>query len=279
MANSLSQQFVKQFEAEVHHIYQSERKLAGTIRTRTGVNSSTVQFPKLASAQAQVVVPQSQVSALNVTHSNVTATLTDYAAPEYTSMFDQAKVNFDERSELTQTLGKAIGRRADQIVLDALAASSTSLTVANSIGGSTTNINVAKVLEAARLMNGKSVPSTDRYMAISADGLSALLSEEKAASQDYTVHKAMTDGRIDSFLGFKIIMIGDMDEGGLAIDGSSDRTCFAWHKDSVGYAEGISPKTEINYVPERMSWLTNCVLSAGAIAIDATGIVSITARE
>ena len=194
-------------------------------------------------------------------------------------MFDQAKVNFDERSELTQTLGKAIGRRADQIVLDALAASSTSLTVANSIGGSTTNINVAKVLEAARLMNGKSVPSTDRYMAISADGLSALLSEEKAASQDYTVHKAMTDGRIDSFLGFKIIMIGDMDEGGLAIDGSSDRTCFAWHKDSVGYAEGISAKTEINYVPERMSWLTNCVLSAGSVAIDATGIVQLTARE
>lgn len=279
MANSLSQQFVKQFEAEVHHIYQSERKLAGTIRTRTGVNSSTVQFPKLASAQAQVVVPQSQVSALNVTHSNVTATLSDFAAPEYTSMFDQAKVNFDERSELTQTLGKAIGRRADQIVLDALAASSTSLTVANSIGGSNTNINVAKVLEAARLMNGKSVPFTDRYMAISADGLSALLSEEKAASQDYTVHKAMTDGRIDSFLGFKIIMIGDMDEGGLAIDSSSDRVCFAWHKDSVGYAEGISAKTEINYVPERMSWLTNCVLSAGSVAIDATGIVQLTARE
>jgi len=279
MASTLSQQFVKQFEAEVHHIYQGERKLAGTIRTRTGVGSSTVQFPKLASAQAQVVVPQSQVSALNVTHSNVTATLTDYAAPEYTSMFDDAKVNFDERQELVQTLGKAIGRRADQIVLDALAASSTSLTVANSIGGSNTNINVSKVLEAGRLLNGKNVPQSDRYMAISADGLSALLAEEKAASQDYVLHKAMTDGKIDNFLGFKIIMIGDMDEGGLAIDGSSDRTCFAWHKDSVGYAEGIAPKTEINYVPERMSWLTNCVLSAGAIAIDATGIVQLTARE
>lgn len=279
MAQTLSQQFVKRFEAEVHHVYQSERKLAGTIRTRTGVSSSTVQFPKLASAQAQVVVPQSQVSALNVTHSNSTATLSDFAAPEYTSMFDNAKVNFDERQELTQTLGRAIGRRADQIVLDALAASSTSLTVANSIGGSATNINVAKVLESARLLNAKGVPATDRHMAISADGLAALLAEEKAASQDYVLHKAMTDGRIDNFLGFALHMIGDMDEGGLAIDGSSDRTCFAWHKDSVGYAEGISPKTEINYVPERMSWLTNVVLSAGAVAIDATGIVQLTARE
>ena len=279
MATSLSTNFVKRFEAEVHHAYQAERKLAGTIRTRTGVVGSTVQFPKMASAQAQVVVPQSAVSALNVTHSLTTATLSDYAAPEYTSIFDQQKVNYDERQELVQTLGKAIGRRADQIVLDALAASSTSLTVANSIGGSNTNINVAKILEAGRLLNGQNVPAGDRYMAISADGLAALLTEEKAASQDYVMHKAMTDGRVDNFLGFKIIMIGDMDEGGLAIDGSSDRTCFAWHKSAIGYAEGISPKTEINYVPERISWLTNVVLSAGAIAIDANGCVTITARE
>ena len=129
------------------------------------------------------------------------------------------------------------------------------------------------------MLNAKNVPATDRYMAISADGLSALLAEDKAASQDYVLHKAMTDGKIDNFLGFSMVMIGDMDEGGLAIDGSSDRTCFAWHKDSVGYAEGISMKTEINYVPERVSYLTNVILSAGATAVDAEGIVIITARE
>ena len=279
MATSLSTNFTKLFEAEVKQAYQGERKLAGTTRTRTGVVGSTVQFPKMAKAQAQLHVPQSEVTALNVTHSNVTATLSDYAAPEYTSIFDQQKVNYDERRELVETLGKAIGRRADQIILDALANSSSSLTVANSIGGSNTNINVSKVLEAARLLNAKNVPATDRYMAISADGLSALLAEDKAASQDYVLHKAMTDGKIDNFLGFSMVMIGYMYEGGLAIDGSSDRTCFAWHKDSVGYAEGISMKTEINYVPERVSYLTNVILSAGATAVDAEGIVIITARE
>lgn len=279
MAVSLSTNFTKQFEAEVKHAYQATRKLSGTTRSRTGVVGSTVQFPKMSSGVAGLHVPQSEITALNITHSNVTATLSDFAAPEYTSIFDQQKVNYDERQELVQTLGNAIGRRCDQIVLDALANSSTSLTVANSIGGSNTNVNVAKILECARLMNDKNVPAGDRYMVISADGLSSLLNEEKAASQDYVLHKAMTDGRIDNFLGFKVIMIGAMDEGGLAIDGSSDRTCFAWHKDSVGYAEGISLKTEINYVPERASWLTNVMLSAGGIAIDTNAIVSITARE
>tara|TARA_R110002012_G_scaffold69966_2_gene180698 strand:+ start:3322 stop:4161 length:840 start_codon:yes stop_codon:yes gene_type:complete len=279
MAVSLSTNFVKLFEAEVKQAYQASRKLGGTIRTRTGVVGSTAQFPKMAAGQAQLHVPQSEVSALGITHSNVTATLSDYAAPEYTSIFDQQKVNYDERQELVETLGNAIGRRADQMVLDALSGSSSSLTVANSIGGSNTNVNVAKVLECARLLNAKNVPAQDRYMAISADGYSALMSEDKAASQDYMKHQALTDGQIPNFMGFKIIMIGDMDEGGLAIDGSSDRTCFAWHKSSVGYAEGISMKTEINYVPQRASWLTNVMLSAGAIAIDAEGIVIVTSRE
>ena len=279
MATSLSTNFVKLFEAEVHHAYQAERKLAGSTRTRTGVVGSTVQFPKMASAQAQVHVPQSEVTALNITHSNVTATLSDYAAPEYTSVFDQQKVNYDERQELVQTLGKAIGRRADQIILDALANSSSSLTVANSIGGSNTNLNFAKVREASRLLNGKNVPQADRYMAIHADGLASLLSESQATSADYVSAKNLMGGQITSWMGFNMIMFGDMDEGGLAIDGSSDRTCFAWHKDSVGYAEGISMKTEINYVPERVSWLTNVILSAGATAVDANGIVILTCRE
>ena len=279
MAVSLSTNFTKLFEAEVKQAYQAVRKLGGTTRTRTGVVGSTVQFPKMTSGVAGLHIPQSEVTALNITHSNVTATLSDYSAAEYTSIFDQQKVNYDERQELVQTLGNAIGRRTDQMVMDAISGSSSSLTVANSIGGSTTNINVAKIRESARLMNGANVPMADRHMAISADGLASLLSETQATSVDYVANKALTNGKIDSFLGFTIHMIGDMDEGGLAIDGSSDRTCYAWHKDSVGYAEGISMKTEINYVPERASWLTNVMVSAGSIAIDTNGIVLITARE
>jgi hypothetical protein len=65
----------------------------------------------------------------------------------------------------------------------------------------------------------------------------------------------------------------------LAIDGSNDRTCFAFHRDAIGYAEGIAPRTEVNYIPEKTSFLVNSLFSAGAITIDAEGIVQITARE
>jgi hypothetical protein len=48
---------------------------------------------------------------------------------------------------------------------------------------------------------------------------------------------------------------------------------LAFHKDAIGYAEGMGPKTEINYVPEKTSFLVNAMFSAGAVAIDAEGIV------
>ena len=73
--------------------------------------------------------------------------------------------------------------------------------------------------------------------------------------------------------------MGDRTEGGLPVDGSLDRTVFAFHKQAVGMAEGIAPKTEINYVPEKTSFLVASMFSAGAVAIDDDGIVKITCRE
>jgi hypothetical protein len=279
MAVSLSTNFTKLFEAEVKQAYQSVQKLAGICRTRTGVVGSTVQFPKISAGQATVHVPATNVTALGVTHSNVTATLTDFVAPEYTSIFDQQKVNYDERQELVEVVSNAIGRRADQIKIDALDSASSPQTVANSIGGANTNLNFAKIREAAKKLSAKNVPSTDRFLLIHANGLANLLSEEQATSVDFVSAKNLMSGSVDTYMGFKVIILGDMDEGGLAIDGSNDRTCYAIHKSALGYAEGIGLKTEINYVPERASWLTNCMLSAGAVAVDDNGIVKITTRE
>jgi len=86
-------------------------------------------------------------------------------------------------------------------------------------------------------------------------------------------------GELNTFLGFMFHVLGDRSEGGLVVDGSLDRSCFAFHKDAVGYGEGIAMRTEINYIAEKTSWLVNEVFSAGAVAIDDEGIVKITCRE
>ena len=279
MSVSLSNAFVTLFDAEVKQAYQGKAMLVGAVRQRKGVEGSTVKFPKVGKGVATPRISQTDVTPLNVGFSNVTCTLSDWNAAEYSDIFSQAKVNFDERSELVQVLGNAIGRRQDQLILDALAAASGTGTVSNDIGGSDTNMNVAKLREAKRLLDRANVPPEGRHIILHASGLASLLSETAVTSSDFNTVKALVAGEINTFLGFTFHILGDRSEGGLAIDGSLDRTCFAFHKDAIGYAEGIAPRTEINYIPEKTSFLVNSVFSAGAVAIDAEGIVKITARE
>jgi hypothetical protein len=279
MSISLSNAFVTLFDAEVKQAYQGKAMLVPAVRQRRGVEGSTVKFPKVGRGVATVRVPQTDVTPLNVGFSTVTLTLADFNAAEYSDIFSQAKVNFDERQELVQVVAGAMGRRQDQMILDALNGSSTSLTVANSIGGATTNMNIAKLREAKRLLDKGNVPPDGRHIIIHANGLSNLLSETSVTSSDFNSVKALVQGEINTYLGFTFHVLGDRSEGGLPIDGSLDRTCFAFHKDAVGYGEGIGMRTEINYIAEKTSWLVNEVFSAGAVAIDDEGIVKITCRE
>jgi hypothetical protein len=279
MSVSLSNAFVTLFDAEVKQAYQGKAQLVGAVRARRGVEGSTVKFPKVGRGVATPRIAQTDVTPLNVGFSQVTLTLADWNAAEYSDIFSQAKVNFDERQELVQVVATAMGRRQDQMILDALAASGTSLTVANSIGGAASNMNVAKLRESKRLMDASNVPMDNRHVILHANGLASLLSETAVTSSDFNSVKALVQGEVNTFLGFQFHTIGDRTEGGLAIDGSSDRTCFAFHRDAIGYGEGLGMRTEINYIAEKTSWLVNEVFSAGAVAIDAEGVVSITCRE
>lgn len=274
MAISLSNAFVTLFDAEVKQAYQGVAKLVPAVRQRRGVEGSTVKFPKVGKGVATARVPQSDITPMNVGFSTVTCTLQDWNAAEYSDIFNQAKVNFDERNELVKVVANAIGRRQDQLILDALANSSTSLIVTEDEGGTDTGLNVAKLRAAKKSLDKNNVPMDNRHIIIHANSLASLLAETAVTSADFNTVRALVSGELNTFLGFTFHTIGDRAEGGLPI-ASSERKLWAFHRDAIGYAEGIAPRTEINYIPEKTSFLVNAVFSAGAIAIDAEGIVEI----
>ena len=277
MAQNVTTAVVTLFESEVKQAYQSEALLRGTMRSRTGVQGNTVKFPKIGKGVATPRINQTDVTPLNVTYSQVTATMSDFIAAEYSDIFHQTHINFDERRELVQVVAKAISRRMDQICIDALDAASSPSTVATSIGGAGTNMNIEKLRAAAKAMNENNVPAEGRYLLMHASQLDALLGETEVTSSDFATVKALVRGEVSSFMGFEILTMGDRDEGG--IPKPSTRTCFAWHRDSMGYAESMAQKSEVNYIPEKTSFLVSSMFSAGAVAIDDEGIVKISCTE
>jgi hypothetical protein len=278
MAVSISNAFVTLFDSEVKQAYQGQRALAGLVRERA-VEGSTVKFPKIGKGTASIRVPQTDVTPMSVTYSQVTATMEDYIAAEYSDIFNQAKVNFQDRAELVKVVSGAIGRRMDQVVIDALVASSGTNTVANSIGGSGTNLNVAKLRAAKKAMDAKNVPAEGRCIIAHANNMDALLAETSVTSSDFNTVKALVTGDVNAFLGFTFISLGDRDEGGLAIDGSSDRIVYAFQKDAMGLGIGMNQQSRVDYIPEKTSFLVASMFSSGSVAIDPEGITKITCRE
>lgn len=281
MSKTLTTAAISSFDDMVKQSYQGTGKMRPTVRVKTGVVGSTHRFTKQGKGVATPRIPQTDVVPMNVGPANATATLGDWNAPEYTDIFDQQKVNFDEQRTLAFVIAAAIGRREDQIILDALDAASTSLSVSTDIGGTGTNLNTAKYREAKKLLDAKGVPMADRYMTVHTNNIFGLLGDTTATSADFATIRALVDGQIDTWLGFKTIGIEDRDEGGLTLT-TGVRAGFAFHggmMGSLGHAVGINFRTEVNYIPEKTSWLANGLFSGGAVAIDAEGIVDVAMTE
>ena len=65
-------------------------------------------------------IDQTDVIPMNIVHGNATATLEDWNAAEYTGIFNQQKVGYKEQDKLATIIANAIGRREDQLIIDAL---------------------------------------------------------------------------------------------------------------------------------------------------------------
>jgi hypothetical protein len=65
---------------------------------------------------------------------------------------------------------------------------------------------------------------------------------------------------------------------GLTLTGSS-RDCHAYHKSAVGLATGADIRTEINYIPEKVSNLITSYMSMAAVMIDNLGAIEVQVTE
>lgn len=271
MSVNLSPVAVTEFDSMVKHAYQNASLLRNAVTVRNNVVGDTYKFRSMGKGTASARgTTQTDVTPMNVAHGLITATLANYVAPEYTDIFDQAEVNFDEKQELAKTIAGALGRRLDDIVISAMDAA----TPAATVGTGSTALAATDLIDAKVELVKGGVGSADLYCAISGAGLAGLLADEKVSSADYQNVKALVNGEVNTFAGFNVIVIEDRTVGGLTT--TTDVTAgYAFAKDAIGLAIGVDNKTTIDYVPEKVSYLCNGMLKAGAAVRDTAGLVQI----
>lgn len=271
MSQGLSTVAKAEFDSEVKHAYQGLKTLRDCVKVRMNVVGDKYDFRLMGKGVATVRTGSSaDVVPMGITHSLKVATLTDYEAPEYTDIYNQQTVNFDEVRELATTIAGAMGRRDDQSIIAALAT-----TTASAVGDGTKALNLAAITAAAMALNKVEAPAEDRYMVITEKGLNDLLNDSTITNADYNTVRLLMAGSIDTFMGFKFKIIGSgRAEGGLP-SASTVQKGFAFHKSAIGHAVGIDMKTRVDYVPHKASWLSMGMWKAGSVCIDPEGVIPV----
>jgi hypothetical protein len=216
---------------------------------------------------------------MNIEYGKVLCLLEDWDADEYTDMFKQKEVNFDEVRELASVIANALGRRMDQLIIDAVNDARASLVaIGNIVVAGGTGLDLDKLSAAAQLMDDLEIPTEGRYFVGSTKAKQQLLNNTETTSADYNTVKTLVNGQINTFYGFTFKWIGKREEGGLYINGSI-RDCIAYHDSSVGLAIGIDPNTTVDWVPQKKSYLSAGQMKAGSVVRDLEGVFIVEVDE
>ena len=273
---------IASYDESVKQAYQGAAYIRNRVRVKAGVTGQTHFFRTMGKGLAVQHTTAELITPADYAHGKKAATLTNWRVGDYTDLFDQATTTVDERMELAQANGKSIGRAEDQLIIDALdAATGIAGTVDEDLGGTNSLINATKLRRAKRYLMAKQARGGEHSILVNAAGLEGALSETEVTSADYQTFRALVDANLDDKVafGFKWLVIEDRDEGGLPTGSSNIRLCFAFDRSAVGLAVGIEPRTYVDWVGERLSWLSQAVVKAGSTVIDAEGVVEVQSYE
>lgn len=272
MSASSPNAFEKRYSDDVTHLAsQHPSRLLSRVRVIRGVNGSTYDFHTMAglTAASRAAGSNAEVVGLDPTQGVKTATLTDWEVPVYSSQFDRRKQNIDELKEIQVETVAAINRKIDDIIIAALVATTGLTTTTTTAGG----VTYAKLLEIVTYFNTNDVDPDDRTLVISPEALADALAITQLTNGDYMSIGAIMNAGIGSALGMKWIVSTRLP---LA---TADRSVFAFDRRAVGFAMGMDVKTEINYIPQRVSTLINTMFSGGAVVVDPLHVVRMVVAE
>ena len=226
MSVSIDQVFVKQFEADVHLAYQQMgTKLRNSVRSKSGVVGASTTFQKVGKGVASTKSRHGIVPVMNLNHEPVECTLVDYYAGDWVDALDELKTNVDERRVVAAAGAYALGRKTDELIVNAMSATTTS------VGNYSTAFYKTAILDAIEQLNENDVPDDGRRFAVvGVQQWNTLLGLDEFVSADYVGDTPLTTGfEMKKWLGITWLLYNGLPWSG------TQRDCFIYLASSAGH--------------------------------------------
>lgn len=278
MSQQIPTAHVKQYSANVFHLSQQKGSRLRPFVRQESLRGKSGFFDRIGSVTAQKKVSRhSDTPQLDTPHSRRRVTMVDYEYADLIDQQDKIRTIFDPANPYAQAAVWGLGRAMDdEIIAGALNDASggedggTSVALPDSQkvaahDGSTTtgnNLNVRTLRKIKQKFDENDVDeSIPRYIAITASQLQSLLGETEVTSADFNTIRALVQGDVDMFMGFKFIRLerlgrsssnitynindGSVGAGTGTITAANSRRCIAWAKDGILMALGMDIKARI----------------------------------
>lgn len=277
MSTSIDQAFVKQFEKEVHLAYQRQgSKLRNFVRNVNNVNGSSTTFQKVGKGTAGKKSTHGLVPVMNLVHSNVECVLEDYYAGDWVDKLDELKINHDERAVIAKSGAAALGRKTDELIIDAL---DTLTESGQLIAHGSTGMTLDKAYEAVEIHGNNDVfEEGDLACVVGYKQWTELMNLKEFASADYVGSDELPfDGQMTQrpkmWLGAYWFAHSGLPKTG------DNRRCYSFHKNAIGHASGSDVQSDITWHGDRAAHFVNHMMSQGSVLIDELGVVEIECSE
>lgn len=202
---------------------------------------------------------------------------------------DKVKMLTSPQSAYAQAAAWAMNRKKDDIIIAAALGNSVAVAddntesnvplpasqlVGKDVGGVNSNMNLAKLEQAHYLFESQDIDDSDSpVFVIDADMQRALLQETKVASRDYNTEMVLVDGKINTFMGFKFVVVNRLLGAGTSAD---PKKGFAFYGSGLGLS--VSEDITTTMAPDPTKCFNTRIYSKmmmGATRIEEAKVVAV----
>jgi hypothetical protein len=289
MSVDITEAFVQQYKDNVTILSQQRgSKLRPMARIESGVGKSHF-FERIGpTAAIKKTVRHGDVKQVDTIHTRRMAVAQPYEWLDYVDDEDKLRTLIDAESAYVINAGYAIGRAFDDEFISAIGGTAkTGETGSGSqvlpagqkiaadfpVGGAAEGLTINKLREAKLKLDNADVEEMDRFAAISPAGLQDLLETTEVGSADFNTVRALVNGELDTFLGFKFIVTTRLIKTG------NNRACYFWQRNAMGMYELLALDVFVGLNPNKMNQQVYVKGDFGGVRLEDEAVVEVTIDE
>ena len=277
MSTQITTAMVEQYKSNVLMLAQQKgSKLRATVRSEM-VTGKNAYFERIGAVDmVDATSRHDDTPQIDTPHSRRRVSLTTSRFADLIDNADKVRTLIDPTSPYALNAAWAAGRKMDAVIVAALAgnaysgvagATTVALPSAQKVAAASAGLTIAKLRSAREILLGADVDlDMGATCIINPAGLTDLLSATEITSSDYNTVKALVQGQVDTFLGFKFVVSTQV----------TALKAYCYAKNAAVLAVGSEPVVRISERADKnYSTQVFVEMDIGATRVEDEGVVEI----